>query len=188
MDDRRCPLCGGILLEKICIDCGFEALTEEEIAAPYDFVPENDKFGDAESVSDAAEMEGISVSSIETEPDTVSVTPVINQSVHKKTTHQPYTFNQYNTSTNLPVQNQSVVEMIVQDTVATIKKHWWKMLLTLLFPMSGFFIGLAYCMLGSGGGRRKDASDLNFGLIFKGVCYMSAAGLLNKFGIGFSIL
>lgn len=186
-NDMKCPLCGGMLLEKICIDCGFECLTEDEIASPYDFVPDNDKFGESEPSDDNAEMESISAVYNEQKSEITAI-PQINNSVPKKAAPKPYSVSSYHGSTNTPAPSPSIVEMIVQDFVTAIKKHWWKMLLTLIFPMTGFFIGLAYCMLGSGGGRRKDASDFNFGLILKGICYMSAAGLLSKFGIGFSIL
>lgn len=65
MDDRKCPFCGGMLLDKICVDCGYEYLTEEEIAAPYDFEPENDHFGTEEAKADEFGMEGISLESLD---------------------------------------------------------------------------------------------------------------------------
>ncbi|MBQ8780313.1 MAG: hypothetical protein IJZ72_01360 [Oscillospiraceae bacterium] len=185
MDDRRCPFCGGALLDKICIDCGFEYLTEDEIAAPYDFVPENDAFGEAEPPDDTAEMEDIFVPLAETMPEAVNVMPAANKAIPKKTNYQPHNVNQYNTSPNIPVQNPSVIEMIVKDFVEGLKKHWWKMLITLLFPLGGFLIGVTYCTLGGGGKRSNSSMDL--GLILKGIGYIAAAGMLIKLGIGFGI-
>ena len=65
MDDRRCPFCGGMLLEKVCVNCGYEYLTEDEITAPYDFNPENDHFGEEEKSVQFEEMAGISAADVE---------------------------------------------------------------------------------------------------------------------------
>lgn len=186
-----------MLLEKICIDCGFESLTEEEIAAPYDFEPNNDVFGE-EEIDETEVMDGISAEIIPTESlgenmSSGSVNISSSASVRNKPVQKAVSPTLKNKPVNVsdPFKNPTisgVAEFIAKDFVETVKKHWWKMLITLLFPIIGFLIGLGYAMLGFGTDSFNENRNMNFGLIFKGVGYMAVAGLLMKMGIGFTFI
>ena len=197
--DRRCPLCGGMLLEKVCIDCGFESLTEEEIAAPYDFEPSNDYYGDEED-DETEIMEGISIESISAESldkgmSSVSIklsssvssrsNTAYNQPV-KKTAASAMKNNSVDVSKSFKDPTVSdVAQIMVKDFVEILKKHWWKILPTLMFPIVGLLIGFVYCVIGFNKNCDADNLDFDLGMFFKGICYIAAAGMLMKFGIGF---
>ena len=180
MDDRRCPLCGGILLGEVCADCGFECLAEDEIAASYDFNPDNDYFGEPAPMNSADESEDISAADDESESFPASPLQSsygkVSQKIQPNVNHNmPYANGGNHNNVSSP---QSVLEIIIQDCVNYIKKHWWKMLLTLIFPLSGLIIGYIYCAFG-GNGR-------NWVKYTTGVAYILAAILFLFNGIGFT--
>lgn len=159
MDDRRCPFCGGMLLDKVCIDCGFEHLTEEEIAAPYDFEPENDNFGEAEQPAYSG-MDGISLSSLDGSPASVGMESISISPAPKIQTPPPPVVKNTPKSNYVqpapppaplpPLQPQmSGTDQFVKNVADYIRKHWWMFLLTILLPTAGIIIGCIYIFVAS---------------------------------------
>ncbi|MBQ8780312.1 MAG: hypothetical protein IJZ72_01355 [Oscillospiraceae bacterium] len=186
MDDRRCPFCGGMLLDKVCIDCGFEHLTEEEIAAPYDFEPDNDSFGEEEKPAYAG-MDGITLSALDGSASVgMESISLSNIPAPKIQTPPPPIVKKTPVNTNVqpnpppaplpPVQPQlSGYEKFVKDVADYIRKHWWMLLLTLLIPTSGYIIGGVYITVA----RHSDGTKA----ILTGIAYIIASTLLKAAGV-----
>ncbi|MBQ8826690.1 MAG: hypothetical protein IJ007_06320 [Oscillospiraceae bacterium] len=171
MDERRCIFCGGRLLDNVCVNCGFECLSEEQIAAPYDFEPSNDSYGE-EEVSGTEVMEGISADNISMEsldgsmPSVaVKPAPVRNNTAYAPPPVQKVQNNQpAYTPPPAPIQqNASVFETIVKDFSTYIQKNWWQFLLVLLVPTTSFFIGAFYFSKLKRGGT---VIDVIIGILF----------------------
>lgn len=188
MDDRRCPFCGGMLLEKVCIDCGFEHLTEEEIAAPYDFEPENDNFGEAEQPAYCG-MDGISVSALDGDPASVGMESIGASYIPAPKIQTPPPPIVNNTPKNTavqytpppapmpPVQPQlSGPEQFVKDFADYIRKHWWMFLLTFLLPTAGMIIGGVYIC----GAKYTNDSLKAF---LTGIAYIAVSTMLKAAGV-----
>ena len=178
MDDRRCIFCGGMLLDNICVNCGFECLSEEEIAAPYDFEPGNDVYGETENDKTYG-MEGISLENLD---GSVSSDNIVPAAAVQKPKAVPPVKNVQTVKNNqtvytpppAPMQsNPSVFEMIVKDFSTYIQKNWWQLLLLIIAPTTGFFIGAFHIAKIKNGGTASD--------VVIGVMYIIAAAAL-KFG------
>lgn len=186
-----------MLLDNVCIDCGFESLEEKDISSPYDFNPLNDRFGEPEQVEEWGGME--SISSVDVN---VSVLPpaeelkrnVNNAPAYNHRQNIPQNF-QNNTPQNFqqniprnfqqyvpPVQQPaSLGETIISDITAFIKKHWWKMLLMVISPALGMLIGCMHLTIA----RFSRDNEVVFTNVLKGLAYLVASIVMNKFGIGF---
>lgn len=51
---EKCPLCGSRLTRGVCGDCGYTLPDEASIASPYNYDPDDDRFGAAEEKYDTA--------------------------------------------------------------------------------------------------------------------------------------
>ena len=171
-DENCCPLCGGELSDNVCVNCGFEVMAEADIAAPYDFVPYNDRFGEQ---GDEPEEED--------EAEEVPVFDEAEPTGAKSASFQPQ--KPVNMPKNTPVQqNVSPLEIIIKSIVEDIKKGWWKLLITMLIPAAGICIGVLYCVLGA---PDNNVRNMDFGKILKGIGYMALSCLCMGMGIGIGI-
>lgn len=172
-----------MLLDNVCIDCGFEALEEKDISSPYDFNPLNDRFGEAEQVEEWGGMESISSAEVN-----VSVLPPAEELKLKRNANNapaynhrqniPQNFQQYVPPVQQPA---SLGEIIISDITAFIKKHWWKMLLMIISPAFGMLIGCAHFTIA----RFSRDNEVVFTNVLKGLAYLVVSIVMNKFGFGF---
>lgn len=56
---EKCPLCGSRLTRGVCADCGYTLPDEASIASPYNYDPDDDRFGAAEEKYDTAAQKEI---------------------------------------------------------------------------------------------------------------------------------
>ena len=191
MEERRCPLCKGMLLDNVCIDCGFESLEEKDISAPYDFNPLNDRFGEPEQVEEWGGMESISSADVN-----VSVLPPAEELKLKRNANNAPAYNHrqntpQNFQQNIPQNFQqnvqsvqqpaSLGEVIISDITAVIKKHWWKLVLMIISPALGMLIGCVHFTIA----RFSRDNQVIFTNVLKGLAYLVASIVMNKFGFGF---
>ncbi len=190
MSERRCPLCKGMLLDNICINCGFEALEEQDISSAYDFDPDNDSFGEAEPEKET-DMESVG------EVDTASLLSAEN--LRRANDMLQYKAAQKNaalktqTNTPPPVRNKtpmqpvqpppqqqfSLGETVIKDFVDWLRKDWWKALLTLINPTFGMFIGIIYFAM-----VKTEHGPFRPEYILKGAVYCTLSGIMLMLSIG----
>lgn len=194
---EKCPLCGSDLQNNVCISCGFEPPDEHDIAAPYDYDPDNDYFGEREQIhyyeappqpDQQYEMESVTpmqtgfasapkvIPNIKVNqgaPPAPSPTPpkkLINPNTVKPNPPPPP-----------PSDPQFTFETIVKDVSTYIQKHWWLFLLLFLAPTSGFLIGIAYCAKSKIDGKGIQS-------VLTGIMYIVAAFFLYQGGVGIDAL
>lgn len=191
---EMCPLCGGKLQNNVCISCGFEPPDEHDISAPYDYDPDNDYFGEREKLrfhepppqpARQAEME--SVTSLQTGYASAPK-PAPNIKANQAAPPAPPPKKLINPNTvkpNPPPPPPSnppfTFETIVKDVSAYIQKHWWLFLLLFLAPVSGFIIGIAYCVKSKADGKGIQS-------VLTGIMYILAAFFLYRGGVGIDAL
>ncbi len=186
MSERRCPLCKGMLLDNICINCGFEVLEENDISAAYDFDPNNDFFGEAEP-EEKADMETIA------EVDTAALLDAANlrranEMLQYKAAQKNAALKAQNKAAPVqniqpvqpPPQQFSLFETIVKDFSEWVRKDWWKLALVLVNPFFGILIGFIYLAM-----VKTEHGPFKPEYILKGAVYITISGIMLMLGIGF---
>lgn len=198
---EKCPLCGGKLQNNLCISCGFEPPDEHDIAAPYDYDPDNDYFGEREKIryhepppQPAQQFEMESVAPIQTgyasAPKVIPNIKVnqaappapspMNSPVPPKKLQSPRNVTP-NPPPPPPSNPQFTFETIVKDVSTYIQKHWWLFLALFLAPASGYIIGIAYCAKSKIDGKGIQS-------VLTGIMYIVAAFMLSMGGVGIAPL
>lgn len=199
---EMCPLCGGKLQNNVCISCGFVPPDEQAIAAPYDYDPDNDYFGEREKIryhepppQPVQQHEMESIDPIQTgyaSAQKVIPNIKVNQAAPPAPAPNPpptppkKLINPQNVQPNPPPPPQFqkapfTFETIVKDVSTYIQKHWWLFLMLFLAPTSGFLIGIVYCAKSKIDGKGIQS-------VLTGIMYIMAAFFLYRGGVGFDVL
>lgn len=208
---QKCPLCGGTVRNGSCLSCGYEIPDENTIAAPYNYDP--DDYAQQEEGRSCDEIEEISAASAVqngtgrkndppqwSEMDSIGVPSAesVGQALRKKPSSGENAANNNRAAVNIappppvytpPVQPQEepqdAFSIFVHGFVEEVKKHWWKVLLVLVVPVSAVFIGAFYLCWSTGYRRwhfrRYDPENFDIKKFGQGLLY-----LVVGFGLVFS--
>lgn len=200
---QKCPLCGGTVRNGVCLSCGYEIPDENTIAAPYNYDP--DDYFQQEEERSSDEIEGISAASAAvngsgkvqnapqwSEMDSIGIPSAesVGQALKKKPSSGNTAANN-RAAVNIapppaavytppPVQPQEepqdAFSVLAQGFVDEVKKHWWKVLLVLLVPVSAVFIGAFYLCWSTGYRRwhfrRYDPDNFDIKKFGLGILYL----------------
>lgn len=169
MTIQKCPLCGGRVNNSVCSTCGYEIPDEDSISAMYDYDPSNDGPSEEKQSEKLSEYDMPSLAAPDFDkaaPQNLNIKaaavnyPPVNQAVNRpaprvvvqpkvnapvqRGQNAPPAYN--NPQINQP-SNQtsfSVMDMIVKDVADFVRANWWKFLLLLFVPPSGFAFSIFY--------------------------------------------
>lgn len=193
---QKCPLCGGMIGNGVCLSCNYKIPDEDSIAAPYNYDPEDyaqqgssvQKNADEENgSSDRGEMDTIGIPSADNVSEVLAPKPEWQKNAVKyrpepkderENTFPPPVYNRSAPSFEQPEEEQQgAFDIFVQGFVYEVKRHWWKALLILFVPVSAIFIG-AFYLINSGGVRRYrfqpvDPAKFDFKAFGIGILYFA---------------
>ena len=172
---QNCPVCGGTVGDGVCLSCGYKMPNGNDIAAPVNSSEEPDWAMDSISVPSA---ESVS-QELAPKPDPYANAKKYAPEPEKEEKRLPpptnYTHISY-TPEETCEEPPKAYEIFARGFVDEVKKHWWKVLLIGIVPVSAIFIGFYYIAKGGGGRRRFVAVDpekVNFKYIFTGILFLA---------------
>lgn len=174
---QRCPICGGTVGDGVCLSCGYEIPTESDIVPSVN----------SSDMPDRAEMDSISIPSAENVRQELAPKPFSHMNAknydpepEKEEKRLPPPSN-YTHISHTPEESYEeppkALDIFVHGFAEEVKKHWWKVLLIAILPISAFFMGMFYMMKG-GGWRRHffgfvDPEKFDIKAFFTGILFLA---------------